>query len=201
MNATDESSSIDIKVTLSQLIPGYRFISVNEPLLTNDTSTSPVLPIDLTVQKNFNPVESNFNEGRRPIDVCFMAGKNQSSLFYVTGVVSRDIDTLRLRLPVMTDYRSIEVFLFHCGFGNSSAEKGGQSAKLLMSFLVGYMLVAFTFTLQFDNEYFIQVFLFVLGVFAANPLNYFTRAAPCALISDHILMSVFITLFRVFVLL
>jgi hypothetical protein len=47
--------SIAVEITLSQLI-----ISVNGLLLTNDTSTSRVLPIDQAVQKNFNPVESNW---------------------------------------------------------------------------------------------------------------------------------------------
>jgi hypothetical protein len=104
----------------------------------------------------------------------------------------------------MTDYRSIEAFLFHWDLGNSSAEKYNQSAKLLMSFLVGCMLVAFAFYLRFDSQYFTQFFLLVVGVtgvFAANPLNYFTGAAPGARISDHILMVVFSVVFRVFVLL
>jgi hypothetical protein len=69
MNATEENVSITIEIRLSQLIPGHRFISVNRSLLTNDTSTPRVLPIDLRVhkrmQKNFNPAQSNHDEGRR----------------------------------------------------------------------------------------------------------------------------------------
>jgi hypothetical protein len=104
----------------------------------------------------------------------------------------------------MASYWSREAFLFHWDFGNSSAEKYDQSAKLLMSFLVGSVLAVLAFYLRFDSEYFTQVFLLVVGVtgvFAANPLNDFTGAAPGARISDHILMAVFIAVFRVFVLL
>jgi predicted RND superfamily exporter protein len=109
-----------------------------------------------------------------------MGGKNQSSWFDVTSLASRDIDTLWRRLTVMADYRSIEAFLFHWDFGNSSAEKYNQSAKVLMSFLVGCMLVVFAFYLWFDSQYFTQLFLLVVGVtgvFAANPVNYFTGRA------------------------
>jgi hypothetical protein len=129
-------------------------------------------------------------------------GKNQSSWFYVMRAASRDIDTLRL--TVMADYRPSEVFLFHWDFGNSSAEKYDQSAKLLMSFLVGYVLAVFAFYLRFDSEYFTQVFLLVIGVtgvFAGNPLNYFSGVAPGSRVSDHIFMAVFIAVFRVFALL
>jgi hypothetical protein len=99
INATDENVSIDVEMTLGQLIPEHRFILVNGSLITNDTSTSRVLPIELTVhkttQKNFEAVESNVNEGRRRIDLYFTAGKNQSSSFYVTRRQLRHIDALQ----------------------------------------------------------------------------------------------------------
>jgi hypothetical protein len=207
MNATDENVSIDVEITLSELIPAHRFVSVNGSLVTNDTSRSRVLPIDLTVhrttQKNFNPIQSPFHGVKRKIHLYFTEGENHSSWFHVAHVQSRGIDTLQLRLSVITDYKSIVGFLFRWDFANSSAEKYNQSAKLLMSFLVGYMLFVFAFYLRFDAEHFTQVFLIVIGitgVFAANPLNYFPRAPPGARITDHILMAVFIAVFRLFVL-
>jgi hypothetical protein len=208
MNATNENVSIDVEITLNQLIPEHRFVSVNGSLVTNDTTTSRVLPIDLTVhkttQKNFVAVESNFHEGRRRIDLSFTAGNNRSSSFAVTRVQARDIDTLQLRLSLGTHYKSIAGFLFRWEFGNSIAEKYDQSSKLLMSFLVGYMLVVFAFYLRFDSELFTQVLLIVVGVtgvFAANPLNYFVKAQQRARIIDHTLMAVFIAVFRLFVIL
>jgi hypothetical protein len=121
--------------------------------VTNDTSKSSVLPIDLTMhkttQKTFNPFESNW--------------------FSVTRVASRDIDMLRLWLTVMADSQSIEAFLFPWDFGNTSAEKYDQSVKLLVSFLVGFIFVVFCF--RSDSEYSTQVLLLVISIFAANPLN------------------------------
>jgi hypothetical protein len=95
---------------------------------------------------------------------------------------------------MMTNHRSIEALLCHGDFGNPSIEKHGQSAELVMCFLI----VVSAFYLWFDNESFTQVFLLVVGVFRANQLNCFTEATP---ISDHIVMAVFIAVFRVFLLL
>jgi hypothetical protein len=93
----------------------------------------------------------------------------------VTRVALRDIDTLWQRPTVITDIRSIEAFLFHWDFSKSSAEKCDELAKLVMSFLVGYMLVVFAFSFRFDFGYFTQVSLVVVGitkVFAVNWINF-----------------------------
>jgi hypothetical protein len=74
-----------------------------------------------------------------------------------------------------------------------------------MSFLIGYILVVFAFYLKFDSESFTQIFLLVIGitgVFSSNPLTYFIKNTGAgARISDHILMSVFTAVFRLFLLL
>jgi hypothetical protein len=188
MKATDGNISIDVEITLSQPIPGHRFISVNGSLLRNDISTSRVLPINGTVhkttQKNLNPVENNW--------------------FSVMRLASRGIDALWRRLTVAADYRSVGPFLLQWDFGNTSCENSEQSAKPLMSFSIGYFLAVFGFYLRFDSGYFTQRFLLVLGItggFPVSPLNCFTGVATGAWIGNHILMAVIMAVVSVFVLL
>jgi hypothetical protein len=205
LNSTEGNVSVDIEITLSQLQDGHRFISVNGSFVTNNTSRSRTLPVELNVgkmlQKNYNTVQSNMNEGRKRFDISFTPGNNRSNWFDVVQVPISGVDTLQLRLTLTTTYDHIAGFCFRWDFQNPSAEKYEQSAKLLMSFLVGYMLVVFAFYLKFDAESFSQIFLLILGVtgvFASNPLNYFLKAKQGARITDHILMAVFTAVFRLF---
>jgi hypothetical protein len=114
-----------------------------------------------------------------------------------------DIDTLEVRTAVQTDFSAIAGFLFHWDFANPGAEKYDRSSKLLMSFLVGYMLVVFSLYLKFDAESFTQILLLVVGVtgvFASNPLTYSFRPGPGAHISDHIFMPAFQAVLEFFLL-
>jgi hypothetical protein len=74
-----------------------------------------------------------------------------------------------------------------------------------MSFLIGYMVVIFALYLTFDAESFTQIMLLILGitgVLASNPATYFIpEKGTRARISDHILMAVFIGVFRLFMIL
>jgi hypothetical protein len=208
LNNTDENVSIDVDITLSQLQEGHRFVVVNGSLIGRTTTLDKTLPIEVTTRqtlmKNYNVVNNNADE-KRKYDLKFVPGTNQSSVFDVVRLTIGTSDTVQIRLTVQTDFTGIAGFLFHWDFANPSAEKYSKSAKLLMSFLIGYMLVVFAFYLKFDAESFTQIFLLIIGitgVFASNPLGYFLKSTGTgARVSDHILLAVFTAVFRLFLLL
>jgi hypothetical protein len=208
LNNTDENVSIDVDITLSQLQEGHRFVVVNGSLIAKSTELDKTLPIEVTTRqtlmKNYNVVNNNADE-KRKYDLKFSPGSNRSSVFDVVRLAIGSSDTVQIRLTVQTDFTGIAGFRFHWDFANPSADKYAKSAKLLMSFLIGYMLVVFAFYLKFDAESFTQIFLLILGiagVFASNPLAYFLKSKGTgARISDHILLAVFSAVFRLFLLL
>jgi hypothetical protein len=151
--------------------------------------------------KNYNVI-SNDSDDRRKYTLTWESGSNRSSLFDVVYISIRGTDTIQIRMTVHTEYTGIAGFLFRWNFMDPGAEKYSRSARLLMSFLIGYILVVFSFYLKFDAESFTQIFLLVVGVtgiFASNPLTYFIKSTgTVARIFDHILMSVFTATFRLF---
>ena len=204
LNSTESNVSIDVDITLSQLQDLHRFIDVNCSFIRKEVADDVTLPIDVKTSYssmlNFVTVSEEKQDNRK-FDLKFTAGSNRSTAFPVIKLTVKGIDTTTIRMTVQTQYANIEGFQFHWDFNNPSAEKYCSSAKLLMSFLIGYMLVIFAFYLKFDAESFTQIFLLVLGitgVFASNPLNIFLPTSSGAKISDHILMAVFIAVFRMF---
>jgi hypothetical protein len=207
LNSTEGNVSVDIEITLSQLQEGHRFIAVNGSFVANNTLAR-TLPVELvvrkTLQKNYNTVLSNLDEGKKKFDIHFTGTCNRSNWFDVGHIPLAGIDTVQLRLTLTSNYDNIAGLYFRWDFANPNAAKYDQSSKLLMSFLVGYMLVVFAFYLKFDAEYFTQIFLIIVGVtgvFASNPINYLLKPKPGARIADHILMAVFTAVFRLFLLL
>jgi hypothetical protein len=122
----------------------------------------------------------------------------------VTYLRVEGIDTIQIRLSARADFTKVAGIQFSWNFANPSADKYNRSTKLLLSFLVAYMLVLYAFYLKFDSESFTQVYLLVLGitgVFASNPINYFFPSVPGANVSDHILLAIFIAIYRMFLIL
>jgi hypothetical protein len=180
---------------------------VNGSFVANETRAR-TLPVDLSVrkslQKSYNPVQANADECKKKFEIYFTGVGNRSSSFDVAQIPLAGVDTVQLRLTLTSNYNNISGFYFRWDFANPNAEKYDQSSKLLMSFLVGYMLVVFAFYLKFDAESFTQIFLLIIGVtgvFASNPLNYFFKPKPSARIADHILTAVFVAVFRLFLVL
>jgi hypothetical protein len=205
LNGTDGNVSIDVDITLSQLVPGHRFLSVNGSLVPKDASKVFTIPVDVTVRTtyllNFNVTNKDAADEKSKADLVYVPGNNHTTFFPVLQASVLDVDTVQIRTSVETDFTPITGFLFHWEFANPSAEKYDRSSKLLMSFLIGYMLVVFSLYLRFDAESFTQIFLLVIGVtgvFASNPLTYFFPQGPGAHISNHIFMAVFQAVFRVF---
>lgn len=206
LNNTEENVSIDVDITLSQLQNLHRFIDVNGSLIRKSTSGDSNLEIEIsersTQLKNYEVVKSD-NTEKKTMTLHWNDNNNKSSVFPVLHKEINDYDSLQCKLTVQTNYKDILGFDFHWQFSNPSAEKYSRAARLLMSFLIGYMLVVFAFYLKFDAETYTQIFCIILGiagVFASNPLSLLLPASAGARISDHILMAVFTGVFRMFML-
>jgi hypothetical protein len=205
LNATEGNVTYDVDITYSQILPGHRFININGSLVPRDVTKDFTISVDVSVRttflKNSNTTSDDVMEARSGVKLVYTAGQNHTAFFPVTQVTTADFDTLQVRTSVETDFTTIQGFLFRCDYGNAAAETYERSSKLLMSFLIGSMLVAFALSLKFDAESFTQIFLLVIGVtgvFAGNPLSYFFTQGARPHISNHISMSVFQSIYRLF---
>lgn len=207
LNSSEGNVSIDVDVTLSQLLDSHRFISINGSLVAKDANLkkemSATLSTRTTSLKNFAIVH-NDQDDRHTVNLAWKGGCNRSTGFFVDRSDVVGVDTLQVRMSMQTDYTGLDGFLFTWSFANPSAEKYARSAKLLMSFLVGYMLVVFVFYLKFDAESFSQIYLLVLGVagvMASNPLGLLLGDSVGVRIADQVLLAAFVALVRLFTLL
>jgi hypothetical protein len=207
MNETNGNTSIDIDITLAQLIDRHRFVGINASLVTSETTTDRAVPIDCTVRgtlRRASSVVRSEPEKRLKSEIAFTKGTNRSSIFPVSHFVIQGIDTIDLRLTLESEFHHIVGSEFYWSFANPSADKYHWAMKLLFSCLVAYMLVFFVFYLKLDSESFTQVYLIILGftgVFSSNPLTYFIPSLPGPSIADHILMALFTATYKMFLIL
>jgi hypothetical protein len=204
LNATTPNLSVDIDITLSQLRPQHRFIAVNCTLISWVSDRFRSLPIEFSTRRTTTK-ETNVQTAvaSHPLNhvLQFTPGSNASTTFEVAHLSISEFDSLKLRVSIQTDYSSICGFLFVWRFANVNVEKYRNLAKLLLSFLVGYMFLIFCIHLKRGPETFTHIFLIVLGVsglFACNPMNFFRPEPEEPRFGDDALMSAFIGLYRLF---
>jgi hypothetical protein len=194
-------------VTLSELVEGHRFVSINATLVTDDLSADRTLDIEVTARNSFLLGVTNVrtdNPPKETFHVAFSKGSNRSSLFPIGHFRVDGVEAVQVRVSLQSDFKNVTGVDFLWYFANPSADKYARSTKLLLSFLVGYMLVLFAFYLRFDSESFTQVYLLILGVtgvFASNPVTYFFPGVPGAKVSDHILIALFLAAYKMFLVL
>jgi hypothetical protein len=205
VNNINRNASIDVAFTLTHLEASHRYVALNGSLVPKDKSTGFMRLVTVAVRlKRLEPYsvnETNEPDGRTSTMVVFVPGNNESSAFNVLHTGMYESGTLEITATITMNFSGIVGLLFHWEFQNPSAEKYDRSSKLLVSFLIGYTLVVFVRDLRLDTESFTQVFLVVVGiagVLASNPLSYFMAPAKGARISDHVLMSAFEGVFRMF---
>jgi hypothetical protein len=207
LNETGGNVTVDIDVTLSELVDGHRFVSINASLVTDDLSAARTLDIEVTARNTFLKGVTTVRTDNPPKEtrqVAFTTASNTSTAFSVCTFPVSAIDNAQLRISLQSNFNHITGVEFTWGFANPSSDKYNRSTKLLLSFLVGYMLVLFAFYLRFDSESFTQVYLLVIGitgVFASNPVTYFFPSVPGGKISDHILMALFLAIYKMFLVL
>jgi hypothetical protein len=207
MNETSGNVTVDIDITLSQLQDGHRFVTINASLISVLTDMARVQSVDFTTRNTFlkgTAIVRNDNPPKETFPVTFSAGSGKSALFPVAHFRIDGYDAIQLRITLQSSFHGIigSEFVWH--FANPSADKYARSTRLLLSFLMGYMLALFAFYLRFDSESFTQVFLLVVGitgVFASNPVTYFFPAIPGGKVSDHILLALFLATYKMFLVL
>jgi hypothetical protein len=207
INATNDNASYDVDVTLSKLQLVHRFVVLNASLVRSSADTEKFLPVDLntrtTTLKDGKTIAAG-SEVRSSAQAHFAAGQPRSYYMHVVRVPIADLDEVQIRLTAATDFSGITGFFFRWDFFTPSADKYIKLSKVLLSVLIGYMLIVFSFYLHFDSEVWSQVYIIVLGilgVFLCNPITYLLPRSPTAPVTDHILLSLFVAVFRLFLVL
>jgi hypothetical protein len=208
LNTSEQKVKYDIEITLIDIKDGARFVGVNGSLICKDVTSPQTLPVHVTIRRTtlkLGKILTNDYDAPRNHHLTWLAGDNQSSPYDVINMHLDGPDALQVHMTVGTDYTNVAGFMFHWHYSNPTADKFRRSSLLLMSFLVAYMLAIFAVYLRFDAESFTQVLLLIVGIsgiVASNPFAYFVRTnAPYFAIADHVLMAVFVSAFRLFLLL
>ena len=203
---TTVDKSIEIDVTLSQIQDLHRFVQVNASLVradpTSEKSQQFSSTTTITFLQNYNTLSSEKDDNKTYI-IKFEAGSNKSTFFPVLqkSTIPKNCDSIRLEITTESDFTGIKGFDFTWAFANPSADKYFDSAKLLMSFLIGYMLVVFLFYLKFDAESFTQIFIIIMGVAGimfSNPLTFISPTSAGIRFASNILESVFLNIYKIF---
>jgi hypothetical protein len=207
MNESEGNATVDIDITLSQLVESHRFVQLNASFITNPEQEDRTTSIDSTVRSNFmagGTMLRTEHPAREIYQIIFTQGADRSSSFPVGHFRVDAIDSIQIRIAIQANFRGVRGVEFTWFFANPSAEKYARSSRMLLSFLNGYMLVLFAFYLRFDSESFTQVFLLIIGitgVFASNPITFFFPRIPGAKISDHVLTAIFLAIYKMFLIL
>ncbi|OHT13127.1 hypothetical protein TRFO_16892 [Tritrichomonas foetus] len=207
-NKTEGNVTVDLDITLSALTNSHKFVDVNGSLIRNKTDSQPEihLPIEYTSRTIFsknNTVLNTANSEKVSQTLTFQSGQQSSSEFHVTHDDIVNFDTLEVKMSLTSNLTSIAGFAFNWSFANFSSAKYSRAARILMSFLIGYMLVIFTSYMNLETEAFTQIFCIIVGVAgvcSSNPIALILPAAKGARISDHVLMAAFLVAFRMFLL-
>jgi hypothetical protein len=208
INETKENASYDVDVALTQLRPAHRFVGLNGSLIGKIQDKERDLFVELshraTTYNASKPLDIGKDE-RQQFYIHFTPDSNKSSSFHLGKVLIGDIvDQVQIRLTVQCDYTDILGFHFRWDYFTANVEKYTQTSKLLLSLLLAYMVGVFAFYLTFDAESWTQIFVLVLGVtgiLSSNPIMYLFPSASGLRVADFILMSVYIAVFRMFLLL
>ena len=204
LNTTNINDSIDVDITLSQLVPLHRFIHVNGSFISRNMEQSNV-PVTINTKisylYNFTVIQ---NEKKDTIDtqLVFNSYSNESTSFEILNKEVVGFDSIQLKLTVKSNYENVAGFKFHWSFNNPSAVKYSKTAKFIMSILLGYMLLVFCFYLKFDSDRFTQIFCIIFGiagVLAPNPFSYIL-GYDSTYILDVALGAIFVALYRMFIL-
>jgi hypothetical protein len=194
-NKTVRNSTIDIDISLGQLLDGHRFVSLNASLVRTNIESDSLHSLNVSYRSELlrgAVALRTENLSKATFQVDFQRGLTKSSQFPIVKFRFENITSIRLYITLESDLRDISGTDFTWRFLNPYADIFAHSIRMLLSFLMLYMLVLFICYLRFDSESFTHVYLLVIGIIgvvASNPLTFWLPDLPYAQISNHVLVS------------
>jgi hypothetical protein len=207
INQTDKVSSCEIELILSAMRDYHRFIAVIGSIVARNSDSERTLDVSVTQHTttfNNSIAQKIGGEITFKAHVNFTSGCNRSSTFPVIITPVSQFDEYKLRLTVKADWTGINGIYLGWTFYNPGADKCAQTAGFIVSILMGYMVMVYCCTLKFEDESSTQIYLILIGVtgvFSSNPIRYLLASSGDPGIWDCILISVFVAVFRTFLLL
>jgi hypothetical protein len=207
LNKSNHNFTMDMDLSLTQVLDSHRFVAVNASLVTNDTQTDRSLTVGVTCGSMLMKgaiTKHQEDPPKQTYELEFRKGINTSSQFPLIRYELHDLTSIQLKIGLQTHFATIIGTEFTWQFANPSADEYACLTRMLLSFLVAYMLVAFAFYLRFDSESFTQFYLLclgIVGVLACNPVTFFFPEAPGTRVADHILAGLFFGMFKMFLVL
>jgi hypothetical protein len=199
------NGSLEFDLTLSGLQEDHRFVEIRCALVrrrkpTQHLTSTVLFSPHFTFRHNFTIVHQLLNP-KQSSTVEFDVGTFESTPFTILNYPIKKFNSIDIRIVIAGSFNPIESCTFHWTFANPIAQRSLQLSRAVMSLLPIFMLALFSLLLQFNPDTFTQLFCFVLGitgVVGSNPLGaIFSRNTAVSPV-DHILLSVYVALFRLF---
>jgi hypothetical protein len=133
------------------------------------------------------------------VRVAVPTGKKTSSLFPILHKEVLEYDSVHIRMTIATAFDGVRGLEFRWSFADPAARKFQQASLVLLSFLMLLMLIENLRRLTVERELFVKLMwigLALSGLFSSNPTSFALPTTPFVRLSDHILMAVYLALFR-----
>jgi hypothetical protein len=197
----ETNTTIDIDIVLSLLETRHRFLDVNCTLARRRPAPRRLeLEVIASWKTTFfkrTTVVGSATSNPETIKVEFLNDSNLGTPITILHRPVDDFDTAKTKIALTTDFEGIEGLQFKSIYLNPSAFSMSRASRFLLSILLGYMLTVYVSYLSFDSDALTEVFCLMLGitgVISSNPLAFMRDSG----LSDCVLLSVFVTLFRLF---
>ncbi|OHT00004.1 hypothetical protein TRFO_33422 [Tritrichomonas foetus] len=203
--AHNGNSTVDIDIKLSNLQNFHRFVGVNGSFYRSDKHL-PSFDYPVTVSTRVNYLNNYSIEDfdsllKKSYIIHFDQNSILSSSFPVLFHPINNFNSVQAKITIDADLSKIKDFNFCWIYGNPTGVTTSRIVRFIMSFLVFYFLMAFLYQINFESDKFIKISCIFVGfsaVFSVNPIAILLPESISAMITDSLMLSVFICSFRLF---
>lgn len=208
INKTVGMATVDLDVALSSLSFYHKYVNINGSLVRDLDKSLGYLSIPSTItistyfEKDGQTAQTMVGKPYQS-ELVFDGVDTQTQSFPILSNNISNADTIKLRISIELNVTFIEGISISWSYSNLSAAKYSRAARIIASFLTGYMLIIFVTFMNFSTTKFIQILVIIVGVtgfLSSNPFALILPFSPGVVIADHILNGFFLAAYRLLLL-
>jgi hypothetical protein len=203
LNEREINKSVEVDITLAPIENRHRFLDLRCRFVRRtELSHQAAFPIEVSTRaifsKNFS-VTNTIDSKAMKMNLLFPTGTKSSGLFPVLHKEVLDYDSVDIRMTIAAVFDGVRGLEFRWSFANPVAHKFRQTSLILLSVFMLFMLIENFRRLTVEHELFVKLMcigLALSGLFASNPTSFALPTTPFVRFSDHVLMAVYVAVFR-----
>jgi hypothetical protein len=199
------NGSLDIGLLVSEIQNSDVSLGISASFIRTDFWYSRVFDFNWSMRYGLSKGRDLIGKNHtklKPAQVLFRPGSRESSGFDVTDIPVQGVEWLQVRVGIEGNFSRIRGVRFTWTHFNPELDSYIRSTRMVLAAVIAYSLFRFFGSLQFDSEFFTQVYVIViglLGLIATNPVNFVFSTFSVGRIIEQILWALFLAAFRMFV--